>query len=64
MYVVKKERKKKNIRTTFVITRVTPEERKMLLKRAGGKGNLSLMFRILLGLENTPGVATYVPPEE
>lgn len=64
MLVVKKERKKKNIRTTFVITRVTPDERKMLVKRAGGRGNLSVMFRILLGLENHPGVADYVPPEE
>lgn len=64
MLVVKKERKKKHIRTTFVITRVTPEEKKMLLKKCGGNGNLSVMLRFMLGLENVPGVDSYIPPEQ
>lgn len=62
MYVVKKTRGKKNVRTTFVITRVTPDEKKMLERKAGGKGNLSVMLRIMLGLENMPGVDSYPTP--
>lgn len=52
------------VRTTFVITRVTPDERKWLEQKAGGKGNLSYMLRYYLGLENNPGIENYVPPEE
>ncbi len=64
MYVVKKEKSKHMVRTTFVITRVTPDERKWLEQKAGGKGNLSYMLRYYLGLENNPGIENYVPPEE
>ncbi len=64
MYVVKKEYKKKMIRTTFIIARVSPDERKWLLEKCGGDGNLSYMFRYMLGLENNPGVENYVPPED
>lgn len=63
MYVVKKVNKKKNVRTTFVITRVTPDEKKMLLKKAGGPGNLSYMLRAMLGLENINAIENFVPPE-
>lgn len=64
MYVVKKEKSKKNIRTTFIITRVTPGERAWVEKKSGGKGNVSFMLRYYLGLENNPGMENYVPPEE
>lgn len=62
MYLVKKVVENKDLKNAFLIVRVTKEEKERLFKQS--RGNISRMVRLILGLDNHPGIDSYIAEEE